>query len=257
MKLLEAQRILVTRSLEEQEETAQKIRERGGIPIACPMISLRLPKDTTALDNAIQNITDFTWIIFTSANSVRFFFERFRALPGSRKKLEKVKLAAIGPATEATIEQFHRKADFTAAESTGDAFMDEFSFYYPVIGNSFLLPLSDIAHKTIPDQIKVLGGRVRQVVTYCNDAITEFPADIQDALEKDEVDWVIFTSSSTVDNFFDCLGDKPLPAALKTASIGPKTSETLRNRHGEPTVEASEHILSGLLDAMEQWKPAT
>ena len=253
MKRLEAQQILVTRSLEEQEETAQLIRERGGIPIACPVISLRMPKDTTAMDTAIQNIQSFNWIVFTSANSVRFFFERFRALPGSRKKLEKVKLAAIGPATESTIEQFHRKADFTAMESTGDGFIEEFNFFYPVVGNSFLLPLSDLAHKTIPDMIKVLGGRVRQVVAYCNDPLTELPADVKEALMKDTVNWVMFTSSSTVDNFFNCLQDFSLPASLKIATIGPKTSETLRTRHGEPTIEASEHTITGLLDAMETY----
>jgi len=251
MKPLEGLRIVITRQAEEQEEAARLVQEAGGIPLACPVLSMRWPNHTTPLDHAIRNVAGFDWLFFTSANSVRFFWTRFGILGVSRSDAARCRIAVIGKATEAALNEYGRQADFTAAEATGEAFVDEFALLQPVSGVSFLFPLSHIARSTVPDTLKLLGGRVKQVVAYCNEPVKELPQDVVNKLEAGQVDWVLFTSSSTVDHFMACLPPsiKENPV-FRAASIGPKTSETLRTYAIEPAAEAHEHTLPGLLAAI-------
>ncbi len=251
MTSLQGKRILVSRNAEEQEETAAQIREFGGIPIPCPVISIQLPSDTEPLDTAIRELSTFDWLIFTSANSVRFFIKRVHDLAMDITQLEKVKKAVIGPKTKRQLESHHFSTDFTAARATGKEFLEEFCCSHSIAGKQFLLPLSNIAHRTVPEGLRQNNGFVTEVVAYCNEAVTELPQEIIRQLKYKEIGWVLFTSSSTVRNFFNCLQHEPeAREGVKAASIGPSTSATLREYGIEPHTEAQEHTLHGLLHAM-------
>ncbi|MDX9753548.1 MAG: uroporphyrinogen-III synthase [bacterium] len=251
MSSLHGQRIIITRQAEEQDEAARLVREAGGSPIACPVLSIRWPNHTAPLDHAIRHVTEFDWLFFTSGNSVRFFWNRFGIVGVPRAEAARCRIAVIGTATEAALEAYGRQADFVAAEATGDAFIEEFGLLYPVSGVSFLLPLSHIARTTIADTLKIWGARVKQVVTYCNEPVEALPADVVDMLQKGEGDWVLFTSSSTVNYFLSLLPPSLRSVSyFKAASIGPKTSETLRKHGIEPAAETMDHTLPGLLEAI-------
>ena len=67
-------------------------------------------------------------------------------------------------------------------------------------------------------------------------------------LGRDEVDWLTFTSSSTVKNFFSAVAVGVVRASrVRSASIGPSTSAALRAVGIEPAVEADPHTIDGLV----------
>ncbi len=253
MEALAGQRILITRNLEEQAKTAELIEKYGGIPLACPMISIELPADTTPLDEAIHNIPQFEWIFFTSANSVRFFWQRMEELRYRNEHLTGIQKAVIGPKTKKALEEKGLSPDFTAEKATGKDFFYEFHQTHRIEGQKFLLPLSDIAHRTVPDLLKEYGGNVIEVTAYCNKPVKRMPEDIFHLFNQGKIDWVLFTSSSTARNFFDCLKDHPeISQKVRSASIGPSTSATIREYGIEPAAEAKEHTMQGLIDEISK-----
>jgi len=243
-------RILILRSGEDSAETAEKIRRAGWMPVACPMIEFLPPEDYEPLDEAIRSLERYDWIFFTSAHSVRFFVRRLKELNCSGA-LGAVKLAAIGSATQRAAQEQGWRIDFTAEHSTAEGFFEEFRQKYAIRGQRFLLPLSNIAHRTLPDLLREYEGGVDAVVAYRNEPIKEVSQDIVRQLSEGSIDWTLFTSPSTARNFLAAMRDQPeAQSGVRAASIGPTTSQTLRELGIPPIVEAKNHTLDGLLAAI-------
>lgn len=251
MESLNGQRILITRSADDMAATVEKVRQRGGIPVPCPVIEIIPPDDVRPLDDAITTLNTFHWILFTSANSVRFFFQRFEALAIDPEIFKQLKIAAIGPSTAKELSNFNQTAQFMADKATGSSFVEEFVNRFPIASQKFLFPCSDIAHKTVPGLIRKHGGEIIEAVAYCNKPIEELPAGVIEKIKKETIDWAFFTSPSTVNNFYVCLERYPdIPQTFHIASIGPTTTSALMNLGKTPNVEADPHTLDGLLDAI-------
>lgn len=249
---LQGKRVVITRSREDWEESAAAVRRRGGLPLACPMIDILPPEDSAPLDGALRSLDTFDWIFFTSAHSVRSFFERAATLGVTGVPSAQVRLAVIGPATAAELARYHMHPHFTADRFTGAEFVKEFLRYHEAAGQRFLLPLSNLARATVADALREARGEVTAVTAYRNAPVTTLPDEIVTRLQHGEIDWILFTSSSTVRHFFEVLKNHPaLPRRFRAASIGPLTSETLRGYGCPPDAEAPVHTLEGLLDAME------
>lgn len=249
METLAGKRIVITRSWEDYEAAAEAIRRRGGIPIACPTISLHPPEDCEPLDRAIQSIQNFDWIFFTSAHAAQFFLERL--FSKSIRLPDSVQCAAIGPATAAAVAQRGVRSSFIAKTATGRSLVREFNEVHPIQGKRFLLPLSNMARDEVNNSLREAGGAVTAVTAYRTIPAETFPREVGDFLRKNAVDWVTFFSSSAAANFYQILQRNPnYPACFHIASIGPSTSETLRQIGATPDVEAVPHTLEGLLDAM-------
>ncbi|MGC9326359.1 MAG: uroporphyrinogen-III synthase [Candidatus Hinthialibacter sp.] len=248
---LAGQRIVITRSLEDFQEAAGAVRARGGIPIACPMIQLTPPENPEPLDCALRSLADFDWIFFTSPHAVQFFFARIGELDIDATLVKKINLAAVGNSTAARLASHGFQADFTAQTFTGESLFQEFSQIHPVEQKRFLLPLSNIARKTLTNRLKEGGGQVIAVTAYCNAPARKFSAEFINGLKKNQLDWVTFFSSSAVDNFYRILRHEPnLPVNFQIASIGPSTTQTLLSHGQPPAVEASPYTLEGMLDAI-------
>ncbi|MFB3786253.1 MAG: uroporphyrinogen-III synthase [bacterium] len=249
---LQGKRVVITRSREDWDETAAAVRRRGGLPISCPMIDILPPEDPTPLDSALRHMESFDWIFFTSVHSVRFFFGRAEMLGLTDVPPVQVRLAVIGPATAAELARHHLHPHFTADRFTGADFVEEFRRTQTVTGKRFLLPLSSIARATIVEALREAGGEVTAVTAYRNAPVTSLPEEIVTRLQHNEIDWILFTSSSTARHFLEALIlHAAIPHSFHTASIGPLTSETLREYGCPPDVEAPVHTLEGLLDAVE------
>lgn len=254
-KPLEGHTFFVTRSLDDYTNTAALIMRMGGEPVRCPMISFGIvTEDNTALDESIHNIQRYDWVFFASMNSVQFFSQRIRDLKYDISVLYPLKCAMIGQITKKRANQFGIPCDFIPSDANAEAFMDEFKEKFEVEGKSFLIPSSQIAYDILPNRLLELGGKVDQVVAYQTVHERDFKSTVISLLQEQKPYWVLFTSSSTVDAFMTCLQkvDK-MSATLLFASIGPSTSATLRQHGCEPTVEAAEHNMEGLLDSIAEY----
>jgi len=260
-RLLFGKRIVVTRSRAQASTLVAMLEELGAETIEIPIIKIAAVEDYSALDEAVGRVADYDWLIFTSVNGVQIFFERFFSQrdtsprdtsprdtsPRDIRGLSGVKLAAIGPATKKELESFHLLVDFQPREYVAECFTDEFIQRYRVKNRKFLLISSDRARDHIEKTFTEHDGLCTVIVGYRTIAGEAGRAEIERELEGRSVDWVTFTSSSTVNNFFKLYrGEK----RFKIASIGPITSQAIRDAGFSPDVEAREHTIPGLVEAM-------
>jgi uroporphyrinogen III methyltransferase/synthase len=240
------QRIVVTRAREQAGALAGLLHNLGAEVIELPTIEIRAADDYTSLDNAIANLRDYGWLIFTSANGVRFFLER---LDRSRLDLRAIegRICAIGPATRDALERFHLKVDCVAEEYVAEGLLKALAAY-DLAGARVLIARAAVARDLLPTELARRGARVDVVDAYR----TTTPPDLSEraaGVFAGKPDWIIFTSSSTAQNLVGAVGAEALRNA-KCASIGPVTSATLRQNGIPVAVEASTYTIPGLVEAL-------
>ena len=251
------QRIVVTRTREQASQLSAQFTERGAEVLEIPTIRIAAPDDRQALVEALTALGEYEWIIFTSPNGVVQFFEYFfksfediRALGGAR-------LAAVGPATAAKLQELHFKVDLMPKEYVTDHIAKAFKDYQDIENVKMLLLRAQVANPELVRALEDQGAIVDDVSVYQTVAETEDRTGAAARLIEEGADWITFTSSSTVQNFHARF---PLPELLKkfpklkTASIGPETSKALTALGLVPTVEAKVHTIEGLVKAVEAAK---
>ena len=244
-------RIVVTRSRAQASDLVAQLEELGAETIEAPAIRIEPPKDVRPLCEAVRNVADFDWIVLTSVNAVEAIFETLAAEGLDARALAGCRLAAIGPATAERLRGFGIRADLQPDTFTGAAVAKALAHTGNLAGAAILLPQADIAPKELVDALAAHGAQVREVVAYRT--VTDFANHeaVAEMLQRGEIDWITFTSSSTVRNFLETIGPDRLTAAkVRVASIGPTTSATLREAGLEPTVEAAAYTIPGLVEAI-------
>jgi uroporphyrinogen III methyltransferase/synthase len=233
-------RIVITRDRGQSAELADPLRALAAEVIEFPTIEIRPPADPAPLDNAIAELEGYDWIIFTSANGVRYFLE---ALDRSARDLRAIRarLCAIGPATKKALEDLHLKVDRMPAEYVAESLVEAFAGD-SLAGKRILLPRAAVARDVVPRELAARGARVDVVEAYR----TSLP---EKAILPAKPDWITFTSSSTVKNFVEIAG-KAILDGVGIASIGPVTSETARSLGLTVHAEADPHTIPGLIEAL-------
>jgi uroporphyrinogen III methyltransferase/synthase len=230
-------RIVVTRAAEQAGELSSRLRSLGATVIEFPVIELRAAADPAPLDAAIARLAEYDWLIFTSVNGVRFFMDRLDASSADLRSL-RARICVIGPATRAAVEELHLKVDLMPEEYVGERLVAAFSGY-DLKGKRVLLPRAAVARDVIPVALGALGALVDVVEAYRNVLPSK-------RAELGSVDWITFTSSSTVSNFLALAGRQ----SARIASIGPVTTATLREHGIEVHAEAKTYTLDGLVEAI-------
>jgi uroporphyrinogen III methyltransferase/synthase len=243
--------ILVSRPREQSAGLTEGLRMRGADVVEAPTIRIEPPSDWAEVDGAIRRIDSYHWIIFTSVNGVKFFLERMDAIGIEQRSLSKVKLAAIGPATRDELEARGFAVDVVPERFVAEEVFEALKASGPLKGCKALLPRADIARKALPELLRKEGVDLDVVVAYRTAPSHE---DIRRAIElvsRGSIDVVTFTSGSTVRNFFSAVEDLlVLQSKFLPASIGPITSQTLREYGFEPAIEAREYTSDGLITAI-------
>jgi uroporphyrinogen III methyltransferase/synthase len=245
-------RVLITRTREQAGTLAAQLRERGALPIELPTIRTEPPVDWAAVDDALDRLASFAWVVFTSANGVRYFCERLWTRGQDLRALHQARVAAIGPATAEALAQWRLRADLVPTAYVAEAVIAALA---PRLepGQAVLLPRAEAVREALAAGLAAAGARVEEVAVYRTgpDGDAERAREL---LASGQVDVVTFTSSSTAQNLVALLGDQAptLLAPVRIASIGPITSATARDLGLKVTIEASEHTIPGLVAALER-----
>jgi uroporphyrinogen III methyltransferase/synthase len=239
------QSIVVTRAKEQAAAMVEPLRQLGAEAIELPTIAIEPPSDYAALDEAIARLPKYHWLIFTSVNGVRCFRDRL-ALSAFDTRAIRGKLCAIGPATAGALAEMNLKVDVVAKEYVAEGLLAALSGY-EMSGVSVLIARAAVARDTLPVELGKRGARVEVVEAYRTIAPRDLAERAAAAMAR-KPDWITFTSSSTVANLFSA--GVGLAEEVKVASIGPVTSATLRKFGVEPTVEAAEYTVDGIIEAM-------
>ena len=220
--------VIVTRARAQASALTKKLEAQGAKVIEAPAIKIVPAADYAPLDNAIANINDYKWLVFTSANGVDYFFERLGAAKKDARALANVKLAAIGSMRPSIV--------YSAALIAGD---------------KILLARAKVAREVLPESLRKIGAIVDVVTAYETVADCENKDELIEALESGEASIVTFTSSSTVTNLLEVLGDKKeLLNKAALAAIGPVTADTLKKHGYTPAINAAEYTIDGLMTAI-------
>ena len=247
MKPLAGKRILVTRPRAQAAELCDKLSAQGAIPIVFPTIEIAPLEDTTLLDRAIRQLAQYQWIIFTSVNGVKAFwdcldlggFQNLRGLPPT------LRIAAIGPATASALQAHDVAVTLIPDEYVAEAIIESIG---AVQGQRILLPRADIAREALAVELRQRGAIVDEIAAYRTLPAQPDPDGLRE-LQRG-VDAITFTSSSTVRNFMALGGqDSILPQTL-IACIGPITANTAREFGLRVDVIAADYTMDGLVAAL-------
>ena len=241
-------RIVVTRAKGQADALAGRLRALGAGAIEIPTIEIRPAADCGPLDRAIAELGRYDWLIFTSANGVRFFLERLDRSAVDLRAL-RAKICAIGPATRAALEALHLKVDLMGKEYVAEGLLEAFAAH-DLAGRRVLLPRAAVARDLVPVELAKHGARVDVVEAY-RTVVPEGAAALARATFEAarKPDFITFTSSSTVQNFVDAAGAETL-RGVKAVSIGPVTTRTARNLGIEVAAEARVYTIEGLVEAI-------
>ena len=248
-RVLFGKRVLITRSRSQASRLRTLLEQAGANAVELPTIQIGPLKDFAELDATLAALQDFQWVIFTSANAVESVFERLELQGKDARALAGTTVGAIGPATAQALANRGITADFVPSRPVSEVVLKELSGR-DWQGVSVLLPSADIGRDELEKGLTGMGAKVNRLAAYRN-----VPVEGVGGLAKqaflDGVDIVTFTSSSTVRNLVEMLdGDRAGLDSSFIACIGPVTAATARELGLRVDLEASEHTVEGLVEAL-------
>lgn len=241
-------RVLVLRPKDQAGELASLIEQRGHEAIVIPAIEIVPPSDWGPIDDALGRADGFDWIVFTSSNGVRSILERMKETGIDKSRLPN-NVGAIGPGTKAALEMNGLGVAWMPSRYTTVAVSEEL----PDPPAKVLLVRADIATPVLETRLMQRGFEVERIDAYRTNSING--ARIRRTVK--DVEAIAFTSASIVHSFLEAIEDRDSLEGLLVASIGPATTEALREAGIEPSVEADPHTAEGLAEAITEastWK---
>ncbi|MBU0463460.1 MAG: uroporphyrinogen-III C-methyltransferase [Proteobacteria bacterium] len=245
-------RIVITRARAQASDLVSKLSKLGAQCIEIPTIQIVPPEDTAPLKKSIENITDYDWLVFTSVNGVKFFFDVLFDMGHDVRVLGHLKFACIGPVTKERLKSYGILSDILPKTYRAESVIEAFSTV-EIKDKKILLPRAKQARTILPEELTKMGAQVDDVVAYETQLNSDGKKELISLLDDNEIDAITFTSSSTVSNFMSLLESKDAKKLLKnvvTASIGPITSDTARSLDIEPDIEAKEYTIQGLVNSL-------
>lgn len=245
--------VIVTRARAQASQLTKQLEEQGARVLEAPSIKIVPAADYAPLQQAISNIDSYKWLVLTSSNGVEYFFEQLTKAGKDSRSLYGVKIAAIGSATAKALVAHGITADLVPsaykAEELADALQQNITS-----GDKVLIARAKVAREVLPERLRELGAQVDVVTAYETVTDCENKDELLALLENGEADMITFTSSSTVTNMLDILGDKKdLLQKTVIAAIGPVTAATCIKNGLTPAVTAAEYTIDGLMSAIQSY----
>jgi uroporphyrinogen III methyltransferase / synthase len=229
--------------------------------VEMPALTITPPSDWTALDQAIAHLSQFQWLILTSANAVDYFFDRLDHLGYDTRALGQTKIAVVGRKTAGVLQTRKLNPDFIPPNYVADSMVEHFP--QALAGQKLLFPRVETGGRDIlVQELTSQGAEVVEVAAYQSQCPAQLEKSAWQALKRQQIDVVTFASSKTVKNFFQLLHQQMQSSDIKDylldkvciASIGPQTSKTCHELLGRVDLEAAEYTLEGLTTAIANYK---
>ena len=232
---LSGKTVVITRAATQASEFATALEQYGAKVVVCPTIEISDPESYDRLDEAIDHLYGYDWLIFTSVNGVDFFLRRLRAKGKKVEDLDEVKTCAIGEATADRLRDAHVHVDVIPAEFRAEgvftALTDFIGGSERLQGMNVLLPRAAVARDYLPKALEGAGARVDVVTAYRTVVPENLDRGRLSAMLAGDADCIAFTSSSTVKNLallFDTNDLSKMLNGVAIASIGDITTDTAR-----------------------------
>lgn len=244
--------ILVTRARHQAGQLTQLLRAEGAEVLEIPAIEIVPPESYAPIDAALRNLSQYKWLIVTSVNGARALGGRMEALGLRAADFAHVDIAAVGSSTALALRELGFDVAITPEEYVAESLVAALSDR--VNGRRVLLARAAVARDVIPDALRAKGATVDVVDAYRSVIPQDSVRRVREIFAAGArlPDIATFTSSSTVTNFLALLREAHVsrPQGMHAVSIGPVTSQTLRDNGWQPAAEADPHDLAGLVEAV-------
>lgn len=243
-------RILVTRGASQSSKLSDGLRELGAVPVEVPVLEIVPPESYEPLDEAIRHLDRYDWLILTSTNTLQEIGLRSQRFGVNAANAEHLNVAAVGRATAEAARHFGFRVDVVPEAQVAEGLVE--ALEAKIAGKRVLLARAAIARDSIPDALRAAGATVDVVDAYRNILPAAAPQQLRRAYALG-IDAVTFTSSSSVLHLAEAAQAAGLPFPFRNVaaiSIGPITSQTLRDLNWPPAAEADPHDIPGLVAAV-------
>jgi uroporphyrinogen III methyltransferase/synthase len=244
-------RVLITRPADQAAEFAAKLWELGAEPVIAPTIAIGPPDDRDAARDAVRRVREYRWVVFTSANGVRAFFDQLAADGRDARALGDTHVAAIGPKTSEALTAQGVRTDFIPARYVSEEIAEGF-IEKSDKGDRILLYRAQEARDVLPDSLRSAGREVHVIAAYKTTLVED--ADI--AQRAAECDIWTFASASAVHGFVRNVSDAA-EHVKHIACIGPITAQAVCDAGLRANIVAEEYTVDGLIKALRESPPET
>ncbi|MGJ8677272.1 MAG: uroporphyrinogen-III C-methyltransferase [Akkermansiaceae bacterium] len=242
---LKGKRIVVTRSREQASGLVNELTALGADVLELPVLKIDHPVDKLGFAECVAAVHTYDWLVFSSTNGVRRFFDAFYATYTDARSIGGVKIAAVGPGTEAAIKEYRFTCDLVPDKFIAEGLLEKFKEEHNIENQTILWVRPENARDVLAEGLAEQGGIVDDCIAYRISAEHDDPTGAAERFKNEGADMVTFTSSSTAQYFHDL--DLPWPDGCKAASIGPITSAKLKELGKMDAIEADEHNIECLV----------
>jgi hydroxymethylbilane synthase len=244
---LAGRRVVVTRASDQSRTLSEALRRMGAEVVELPVVAFAPPEDWSGVDQTIAALDQYDWLVFTSANGVRFYFERVKQTGASLESV-RAKICAVGPATAAAVENYGLTVHLMPHDFVGEALAEALT-KQGVAGKKVLWARAAVAREAVPEALRAAGGQLDEVAVYRTIAPPGLEQQARHVFGGVKPDWVTFTSGSTVRNLLAAVGADALEG-VRCASIGPVTTAAAVRQGLTIAAEADPSTAEGLADAI-------
>lgn len=249
-KPLFGRKVLVTRNKEQANPLSELLSLEGAEPLEMPTIEIEPVFNQERLDNVLSRLTEFDWLIFTSANGVEGFFDLLHRHGLDSRELHGRKICAIGQVTASALQKYGIRPDLVPAEYSSRGIIACFK-QEGINGKRFLLPCSQITNQELLHGLSGLGAEAEPVMIYRTLPAGKGDSQIKELLINGAVDIITFTSPSTVRGLISMLaGDVDILNKALIACIGPVTAAAATESRLRVDVIAKKYTIDGLVTAL-------
>ncbi len=249
---LAGRRVLVTRAARQASKLSEELRALGAKPVEVPVLEIAPPDSYENLDAALKKLDRYDWLILTSANAAYALMERAAFLGVALDHAVTLQVATVGPATAAAAQNAQFTVTLVPESYVAEGMIA--SLGAQTAGKRVLIARAAVARDVIPDALRASGATVDVVDAYRNVLPASAPELLRQALQQG-IDAATFTSSSSVTHLKEAAETAGIAfpfAGVQAVSIGPITSQTLREHGWEPAAEASKSDIPALVAAVVQ-----
>jgi len=247
-KPLFGKRIVTTRAKDQTASISKKLSDLGAFVIPYNVIKTQFSESVTNIRNLLIN-NNFDWIIFSSENGVRYFFRELEAQGSDSRILSGVKIGVIGTGTAAKLKTYFLLPDFIPSKFTSRSLVEELPLQYDLKDKNVLRIKGNFKNDILTDSLRKIGVNVNTLEVYKLSGVKPDDNIIMDLINNG-ADAFMFTSISTVNNFFDTIGSENAPKLLadsNVVAIGPVTASALKEKKVENIIESEIQTIDGML----------
>jgi len=255
-KPLFGQRILITR---EYTKDYEPLEDLGAEIFEFPTIEIVPPESYKELDESIDKIETYNWIIFTSANGFKYFMQRLLYKERDIRDLKGINICAIGAKTAEMVKNYGIKVDLVPEEFNAEglisAIVQKCGSAEGLKGIKILLPRAEVAREVFPERARELGGEIDTPTAYSAIKPEKHGKRLKRFLKEGRISVATFTSAATFNNFTDIIGDDAIKILkdVTIAVIGPVTAKAIEKAGLKVSIMPKEATINAMVDKIIEW----